>query len=89
MPGVVYIDHGARYDPIVLGKLDRGGAINTITPHKGASKNCHGAMVENGFLVDIDRTNLDELRKEYPEVFKQPYDHTAGLHFDRVLGNTQ
>ena len=30
MPGVVYVDHGARYDPIVPGELDRGGAINTI-----------------------------------------------------------
>jgi trimethylamine-N-oxide reductase (cytochrome c) len=29
--GVVYIDHGARWDPIIPGELDRGGAINTIT----------------------------------------------------------
>jgi len=38
MPGVVYMDHGARYDPIVPGELDRGGAINTITPHNTTSK---------------------------------------------------
>ncbi|MEJ2040274.1 MAG: molybdopterin dinucleotide binding domain-containing protein, partial [Desulfosarcinaceae bacterium] len=31
MPGVAYIDHGARHDPIIPGKLDRGGAINTIS----------------------------------------------------------
>ncbi len=40
MPGVIYVDHGSRFDPIVLGKLDRGGAINTITPHNLTSKNC-------------------------------------------------
>ena len=32
MPGVVYIDHGAKCDPIVPGVIDRGGAINTIVP---------------------------------------------------------
>jgi len=25
MPGVAYIDHGARCDPIIPGELDRGG----------------------------------------------------------------
>ena len=45
MPGAVYIDHGARYDPIVPGELDRGGAINTLTPHNLTSKNATG-MVE-------------------------------------------
>jgi trimethylamine-N-oxide reductase (cytochrome c) len=85
MPGVVYLDHGARYDPIVPGELDRGGAINTITPHRGASKHCHGAMVESGFLVEVERVNLDKLRKQYPEVFKRPYDQASGLQFERVL----
>ena len=42
MPGVVYIDHGARDDPIIPGKVDRGGAINTIAPHGLTSKNCCG-----------------------------------------------
>ena len=32
MPGAVGIDHGAKYDPIVPGEIDRGGAINTIVP---------------------------------------------------------
>lgn len=31
MPGVVYMDHGARYGPIIPGELNRGGTINTIT----------------------------------------------------------
>ena len=52
MPGVAYVDHGARADFIVPGELDRGGAINTITPHNITSKNCAG-MVVSGFLVEV------------------------------------
>lgn len=84
MPGVISIDHGARYDPIVAGELDRGGAINTITPRKTISKNATG-MVCAGFLVEVKRANLDELRKKYPEAFKRPYHPAAGLLFRRVL----
>ena len=42
MPGVVYTDHGSRVDPIIPGKLDRGGAINLIAPDWITSKNCVG-----------------------------------------------
>jgi trimethylamine-N-oxide reductase (cytochrome c) len=84
MPGVVYVDHGARYDPIVVGELDRGGAINTICPHMTTSKNCAG-MVTNGFLVEVERANLDELRRQYPEAFNRPIDRASGLVFERVL----
>jgi trimethylamine-N-oxide reductase (cytochrome c) len=84
-PGVVYVDHGARYDPVVPGELDRGGAINTITPHYGTSQNCRGGMVVSGFLVEAERANLDELRKQHPEAFKRPYDRASGLRFKRVL----
>jgi anaerobic selenocysteine-containing dehydrogenase len=84
MPGVVYMDHGSRYDPIVPGELDRGGAINTITPHNITSKNATG-MVVSGFLVEVERADLDELRKKYPEAFKRPYDAGAGLRRERVL----
>jgi trimethylamine-N-oxide reductase (cytochrome c) len=85
MPGVAYIDHGARYDPIVPGEIDRGGAINTITPHIGASHNCRGAMVVSGFLVEVELADMEDLRKKYPEAFNRPYHHGSGLHFDRVL----
>ena len=85
MPGVAYIDHGARYDPIVPGELDRGGAINTITPHRGTSKNCRGGMVASGFLVEVEKADMDELRKQYPEAFKRPYHKASGLDFNRVL----
>jgi len=84
MPGVVYIDHGARYDPIVPGELDRGGAINTICPHNITSKNCAGHVV-SAFLVEVERTDLNELRKKYPEAFNRPYDRASGLRFERVL----
>ncbi len=84
MPGVIYMDHGARYDPIVLGELDRGGAINTITPHNTTSRNATG-MVVSSFLVEVERVNLEELRKKYPEAFNRPYHAAAGLRMERVL----
>jgi anaerobic selenocysteine-containing dehydrogenase len=84
MPGVVYVDHGSRYDPIVPGELDRGGAINTITPHKITSRNATG-MVVSGFLVECERADLDALRKQYPEAFARPYDSGSGLTIERVM----
>ena len=82
-PGVVYMDHGARYDPIVPGELDRGGAINTITPHN-ISKNATG-MAASGFLVEVEKADLEELRKQYPEAFNRPYNPTAGLSLERAM----
>ncbi len=84
MPGVVYVDHGARYDPIVPGEIDRGGAINTLTPHNLTSKNSAG-MVSSGFLVEVERADMDELRRQYPEAFDRPYHEGAGLCLERVL----
>jgi hypothetical protein len=84
MPGVVYMDHGARYDPIVPGELDRGGAINTITPHNITSKNATG-MVVSSFLVEVEGVNLDVLRKQYPGAFRRPYHPDSGLRWERAL----
>jgi len=84
MPGVVNVDHGARYDPIVPGELDRGGAINTITPHNTTSKNATG-MAVCGFLVEAKKPDMDELRRQYPEAFSRPYDKNSGLKIERVL----
>jgi anaerobic selenocysteine-containing dehydrogenase len=81
MPGVVYMDHGARYDPIVPGEIDRGGAINTITPHNITSKRATG-MVVSSFLVEVGKVNLEELRKKYPNAFKREYDPASGLRFE-------
>jgi molybdopterin guanine dinucleotide-containing S/N-oxide reductase-like protein len=84
MPGVLYVDHGARYDPIGEKGLDRGGAINTICPRAITSKNCAG-MASGGFLLDVESVNLDELRRQYPEAFNRPYSPAAGLKLERVL----
>jgi len=54
MPGVVRVPNGARYDPIEIGGLDRGGAINTITPLNSTSKYAFG-MAVNAFLVQVER----------------------------------
>jgi trimethylamine-N-oxide reductase (cytochrome c) len=84
IPGVAYVDHGSRYDPIVPGELDRGGAINTITPYNITSKNCAGHVV-SGFLVDVKKADMDGLRRQYPEAFNRPYDYASGQKFERVL----
>ena len=81
---VVYIEHGARLDPIITGALDRGGSINTITPHKSTSRNAFG-MVSSGFLVNIEKVNLNKLKKKYPQAFSRVYDPDSGLIFERVL----
>jgi trimethylamine-N-oxide reductase (cytochrome c) len=86
IPGVVYVDHGSRHDPIVSAELDRGGAINTITPHNTTSKNCTG-MVVSGFLVEAKKAEMDDLRRKYPEAFNRTYDPAAGLKFERALHN--
>ena len=77
MPGVVYIDHGAKWDPIVPGEIDRGGAINTIVPRNTTSKNAVGHAV-SGFLVDVEKTDLEELKRKYPEAFAKPFHPCAG-----------
>jgi trimethylamine-N-oxide reductase (cytochrome c) len=84
MPGAVSMDHGARYDPIVPGEIDRGGNVNTLTPRGTTSKNATG-MVSEGFLVEVELADLDGLRKKYPEAFNRPYHPSAGLHRERVL----
>ena len=84
MPEVVYVDHGARHDPIVPGKVDRGGAINTIAPLGISSKNCVG-QATSGYLVDVQkpsRDEWDEWRRDYPEAFEREYDPASGLRFN-------
>jgi len=71
-------------DSIVTGGLERGGAINTISPRNTTSKNATG-MVSGGFLVDIEPVDLDELRSRYPEAFSRPYHRSTGLAWERIL----
>jgi trimethylamine-N-oxide reductase (cytochrome c) len=84
MPGVAYIDHGARHDPIIPGKVDRGGAINTIAPNGLTSKNACG-QATSGYLVDVQKIRPEEWetwRRDYPDAFEREYDPGAGLRFN-------
>ncbi|WP_417144873.1 molybdopterin-dependent oxidoreductase [Raoultibacter massiliensis] len=80
MQGVLYQDHGARTDILEYGAggLDRGGANNLICPSATTSKNAAGE-VTNGFLVGIEKADVSELAKRYPEAFARDYDAAAGL----------
>lgn len=83
MPGVLSCDHGAGYDPIVPGELDRGGAVNTICPHRTTSGNATG-IATSGYLVGLERADLDALERRYPEVFRRKYEPSTGLHPDLI-----
>jgi trimethylamine-N-oxide reductase (cytochrome c) len=83
-PGVAYCDHGSRIDPIIPGKVDRGGAINLISPEGTTSKNCVG-QATSGYLVNVAKVTgaeWDEWRAANPEAFARPYDAGAGVRFD-------
>ena len=80
IPGAVSQDHGARHDPIAPG-LDRGGSNNMISPRGLISRNCLG-VATSGFLVEVEKVNLAELRDRYPEAFEREYDPASGLLFD-------
>ena len=81
IPGACSMDHGSRYDPIIPGWLDRGGAINTITPEHTTSTNATG-MAVSGFLVEIEKVSEAEWREwkeNYPEAFERKTDPDAGV----------
>ena len=77
MPGAVSMDHGAKFDPIVAGKIDRGGNINSIVPRNTTSRNAVG-MVVSGFLAEVEKADLEKLKSSYPEAFDRPFDAAAG-----------
>jgi molybdopterin guanine dinucleotide-containing S/N-oxide reductase-like protein len=86
-PGVAYIDHGARHDPII-DNVDRGGAINTISPNGIVSKNACG-QATSGYLVDVQKVtekDYQEWRAQDPvafdAAFKREYDPASGLRFN-------
>ena len=84
MPGVVYVDHGARCDLIIPGELDRGGAINLISPNSVTSKHCPG-MASSGYLAEVERVTMaqmEEWEKQYPDAFEREYDPASGLRFN-------
>jgi anaerobic selenocysteine-containing dehydrogenase len=84
IPGATYIDHGSRHDPILPGKIDRGGAIDAISPDSVVSKNCAGEAT-SGFLVEVQkvsRAEMEEWKKLYPDAFEREYDPASGLRFN-------
>ncbi|MEM3602694.1 MAG: molybdopterin-dependent oxidoreductase [Candidatus Bathyarchaeia archaeon] len=88
MPGVVSVDHGARADIISLeDKIDRGGAINLIAPHEGGKNTA--LMVVSGYLVAVQKANLEELKDKYPEAFQRKIHPLIGPYYTTyVLSNT-
>ncbi|MEM2954142.1 MAG: molybdopterin-dependent oxidoreductase [Candidatus Bathyarchaeia archaeon] len=87
MPSAVYVDHGARADIISLeDRIDKGGAVDLISPDKITSKNAAG-MVVSGYLVNVEKADLEKLRKSYPWNFGKPYHTEAGLYYDSHVKN--
>ncbi|MEG1392416.1 MAG: hypothetical protein RSC50_05870, partial [Aurantimicrobium sp.] len=81
IPGAVYQDHGSRNDPLEPGKFDRGGANNLISPKNRTSKNAQGE-VTNSFLVGVRKSDLEALKKKYPEAFAREFDSETGFLVD-------
>ncbi|MDR0850952.1 MAG: molybdopterin-dependent oxidoreductase [Clostridiales Family XIII bacterium] len=82
-----YVDHGSRLDPIIPGVVDRGGAINCITPTSNTGMNSTG-MAVSGFLVDVQKvTDAEwaEWKRDYPEAFARKIDPAQGVCLDGWL----
>ena len=84
---VIYVDHGARYDPIEPESIDRGGAINLISPTAIISKTATG-MVVSGYLVDAAVVSDEEMagwKAKYPAAFDRALDKATGVCLDGWL----
>ena len=82
-----FVDHGARFDPIDAETLDRGGAINLISPHGNISKHATG-MVVSGYLVAVEKVSDEEMegwKAKYPEAFARRIDEGCGVCLDGWL----
>jgi len=86
-PGVAYVDHGARHDPIIH-NVDRGGAINTIAPDGITSKNAVG-QATTAYLVDVQKVTERDYQEwraidpeAFDEAFKRDYDPAYGPRFN-------
>ena len=67
--------------------MDRGGAINTITPPNKMSKNVTG-MAVSSFLVEVQKVTDEEMtewKRLNPHAFHKPYDPEAGICLDSWL----
>ena len=82
-PGSVVVAKGSRVDPIAP-HIDRGGAINLISPEATVSKNCKGFAV-TGYLIEAEKLTQEEYdswKKDYPEAFDRAYDAGQGITRD-------
>ncbi|MEM2169365.1 MAG: molybdopterin-dependent oxidoreductase [Candidatus Bathyarchaeia archaeon] len=87
MPGVVYVEHGSRVDLISLeDRIDRGGAINLIAPHKGGKNTA--MMVVSGFLVGVEKVDMEDLIRRYPEAFEKLLHPIAGPYYETYVIST-
>ncbi|MGI6216262.1 MAG: molybdopterin-dependent oxidoreductase [Coriobacteriales bacterium] len=84
MPGAVLQDHGAETDPIEPGVSDRGGANNLIAPKETTSQNAAGE-VTSGYLVNIEKVDVFELAKQYPEAFGRTFDAEQGVDIENWI----
>ena len=50
-------------------------------PRNTTSKNAVGQAV-SGFLVDVEKTDMEELKRKYPEAFARPFHPCAGPGLD-------
>lgn len=73
-PGVIWLTYGAWDDPLepTPSMLDRSGNINSITNADPMSVH-HVGGAYNSTLVAIEKADLDELAKRYPEGFAGKY----------------
>ena len=63
--------------PMARDLASYGIRVNTIVPGHITSKNACG-MVVSGFLAEVEKTDLEGLRKKYPEAFARECHITAG-----------
>jgi anaerobic selenocysteine-containing dehydrogenase len=87
MPGSVAQVHGAKYDPISVGKIDRGGSNNTIAPGHGLSANAPGECC-SGFLVQVTKADMAGLAAQYPGAFARVYDPSTGSEYGSWVDTT-
>ena len=76
-----YVDHGSRFDPIIPEEVDRGGAINNITPTHPMGYNSTG-MATSGFLCDVQKVTEEDWadwKKRAPQAFERKFDPAFGV----------
>jgi molybdopterin guanine dinucleotide-containing S/N-oxide reductase-like protein len=85
--GTIYVDHGARHDPII-DNVDRGGAINTISPDGLTSKNACG-QATTAYLTDVQLVTEADHKAwrakdpaSYDDCYKRDYDPAYGPRFN-------